>query len=306
MAIALGACQTFGDAFPGGGTPSNVPESNAAGGTGDAQLKSPDRQVAEAHFRLGQGLEEAGDIEGAVADYETAAALGHWPLSPSGGPNAASPQAGLARICEGANPPAIVVRACTAVIADLRFGPNRLAEFLNRRAAAEFRLGDPQQALTSIDAAQKFNSGHPETLLLRGRVLEALGQDRQALSSYDRALFGRPGFAEALLARGRLLARMGFAADAEVNFDAVLSDPQASTDHPEAYRDRALLHCRMGRSEEATVGFQVWAALSPDPASALRDSLEAHGQLRNPAVAGAGSADVAALARWIGDGCPDE
>jgi tetratricopeptide (TPR) repeat protein len=305
MAIALGACQTFGDAFPGGGTPSNVPESNAAGGTGDTRQKSPDRQVAEAHFRLGQGLEEAGDIEGAVADYETAAALGHWPLSPSGGPNAASPQAGLARICEGANPPAIVVRACTAVIADLRFGPNRLAEFLNRRAAAEFRLGDPQQALTSLDAAQKFNSGHPETLLLRGRVLEALGQDRQALSSYDRTLFGRPGFAKALLARGRLLARMGFEADAVANFDAVLSDPQASADNPDAYRDRALLHCRMGRHEEAMVGFQVWAGLNPDHPDALRDEVEAHGYLRNPAAAGAGGPARAGLASWIGDGCPD-
>lgn len=298
LALALGACQTIGGAFPGAG---------ATGGEsgGGAPDQSPDRQLGVAHLRLGQGLEAAGDLAGATADYEAAVALGRWPLSPGGAFDDATPQAGLARICEGDTPPAIVVRACTAAIAELRFGQVRLAGFLNRRAEAQFDLGDPERALMSLDAAQRLSSGHPETLVLRGRVLEALGQDRQALSSYDRALFGQPGFAGALLARGRLRARMGFAAGAEADFDAVLSDPQASAAYPEAYRDRALLHCRMGRPEEAAVGLQVWAGLRPDPAGALRDELEAHGRLRNPAVAGAGGMDPAALARWIGDGCPD-
>jgi len=304
MVLALGACKTVGDILPG----ASAPAAAATGGNqeaGEAPSKSPDRQLAEAHFRLGQSLEAAGDLKGATADYETAMALGRWPLPPGGSPDEGTPQAGLARICEGDNPPEVVLRACSSVVTELRFAPERLAGFLNRRAEAELSLGNPEQALVSLDAAQKFSSGQPETLVMRGTVLESLGQDRQALSSYDRALFRRPGYAKALLARGRLLARMGFEADAEANFDAVLSDPKASAANPDAYRDRALLHCRMGRPEEATVGFQVWAGLNPEGTDALGKELEAHGRLPNPAVAGGEAVERAALESWIADGCPD-
>jgi tetratricopeptide (TPR) repeat protein len=304
MVLALCACQTITDIIPG----ANAPGTSATGESqeaSDASRVSPDRQVAEAHFRLGKGLEEAGDLVGATADYEAAAALGSWPVSAGGSPDEATPQAALARICDGDNPPGVVLRACTAVLAELRYTPERLAGFLARRAETELSLGDPEQALASLDAAQKLSSGHPEHLVLRGRVLEELGQDRQAQISYDRALFGRPGYAEALLRRGRLLARMGFAEDAEKNFDAVLSDPKASAEYPDAYRDRALLHCRLGRAEEAAVGFRVWADLSPGGPDALRNELETHGRLRNPAVAGGDRTEHAALTGWIAEGCPD-
>lgn len=289
LAIALGACQTALT-----GAPADSPPEQTS-----------DSQLAEARFRLDQGLEAAGDLAGAVADYEAAAAAGNWPVSPSGAGAEDTPSAALARICEGDTPPAVVLRACSAIVSDLRFGPGRLADLLTALAEAQLDLGKPELALASVDTAQQFDSGRPRARLIRGRALEALGRDRAALSSYDRALFGEPGMAAALLARGRLLARLGITDAAEKDFDAVLSDPQAVAVHPEAYRDRALLHCRAGRPEAAAVDWQVWANLTPDGAAYLREMLEARGYLRNPASSGFGPAALAGLAAWTGEGCPE-
>jgi tetratricopeptide (TPR) repeat protein len=277
-----------------------------AAGVGQPGPAAPsNREQAEAHYLLAQAMEAAGETAEAVAGYEAALSLDHWRTPAGADPVADTPYAGLARLCEGGGPPEPVVRACGAVATSPRFSFAQLALFQVRRAEAHLRLGETARAMADLDAAEKLDSGTPGVLLVRGRALEASGDNAAALRSYTRALFGQPGWAEAHLARGRLRARLGDETGAEADFDAVLSDPQDIAAHPDAYRDRAMLHCRQGNWEAASVGWQVWAGLVPGGPAYLSELLEARGYLRNPAPLGLGPGAQAALAAWTREGCPE-
>lgn len=288
-----------------------APETAAAGAApaaspGPAAPAAPsDRAQAEAHYLLGQAQEAGSDTAAAVASYKAALALDPWRKSSGSDQVADTPYAGLARICEGGVPPEIVLRACAAITTALRFPPSRLAVFEARRAEAYLRLGQVDRAVAELDVAQKMDSSNPELRLIRGRAMEASGRNAAALRAYTRALFGRPGWDEAHLARGRLRARLGDETGAEADFDAVLSDPKGIVSHPDAYRDRAMVHCRLGRPKAAAVDWQVWAGLAPDGEVYLRELLEARGYLRNPPEQGFGPRPQAALAAWTREGCPE-
>jgi len=301
LVLTSAACQHEG-VPPAGQTAATGPAGVSEATPADAGPST--QQQAEAHYLLGRAHEASGEALAAVEDYEAALALDPWHRS-GADQVSGTPYDGMVRLCEGDGSPEAVIRACSAIALSLRFAPARLARFHAHRARARFRQGDAARALADLENASKLDSGSPEVLFALGQVREAMGEPAAALRDYTRALFGWPGLVEARLARGRLRARLNDLTGAEEDFDTVLSDAGAVADHPEAYRDRARVHCRLGKHEAAAVGWQVWAGQVPGGESYLAEMLEARGYLRNPAPRGWPPHAQAALAAWTREGCPE-
>jgi len=275
---------------------------------------SIDREQARAHRRLGLGLEAAGDISGAVDEFEAALALGRWPVAASAGGLADSPYGDLSRICWRRDPAAPVLRACTRAIASFRFQSAHLAELYANRADARLRLGDTRRAQADYRVALKIDSNNPRGLLARGRVRALAGRHAAALIDFDRVIAttgpdrpeadhapDRPG---ARHARALSRAALGDFEGAAADYDQVLSGLEGLAAYPGAYRGRAEAHCRTGRPDAAAVGWQVWLAATPGGAAYVQEMLWARGYLRGAVADDFTPAALAALRAWTRAGCP--
>ncbi len=265
---------------------------------------SLDREQAQAHRQLGLGLEAAGDIAGAVGEFEAALTLGPWPMNAAAGGVADSPYGDLARICRRRDPAAQVVRACTRVITSFRFQSGRLAEFFANRADAYLRLGEPDRARADYQAALKIDSSNPRGLLARGQMRARAGRHAAALIDFNRVIANGPDRPEPRYARALSLAALGDLKGAVADFDHVLSDPEGLAAHPDAYRDRAEAHCRVGRADAAAVGWQVWLGATQGGAGYVQEMLWAHGYLRGAVADEFTPAALASLRAWTRAGCP--
>jgi tetratricopeptide (TPR) repeat protein len=279
--------------------------------TGDApQLQDSgapatlDRQQAEAHRRLGLGFEAAGDIAGAVDEYEAALTLGPWPVAATTGGLADSPYGDLARICWRRDPAAQVVRACTRVITSFRFQSGPLAELFANRADAYLHLGEPDRARADFKTALKVDSSNPRGLLARGRMRARAGRHAAALIDFDRVIAIEPARPEARSAGALSLAALGDFEGAGADYDHILSDPQALVAHPGAYRARAEVHCLLGQADAAAIGWQVWLGAAQGGAAYVQEMLWARGYLRGVISDDFTPAALAALRAWTRAGCP--
>ncbi|MHA1528241.1 MAG: tetratricopeptide repeat protein [Alphaproteobacteria bacterium] len=264
-----------------------------------------DRQQAEAHRQLGLGLEAAGDIAGAVDEFEAALALGRWPLAPAAGGLADSPYGDLARICWRNEPAEQVARACTRVIESYRFQSSRLAELFANRAAARLRLGDPDRALADYRSVLKIDPNNPRGLLVRGQVRAREGRHGAALIDFNRVLANGPDRLDARYARALSLAALGDLEGAIADYDYLLSDPEGIAAYPDAYRDRAEAYCQTGQAGAASVGWQVWLGARPDGPAYVQEMLLARGYLRGAVADDFTPEALAALRDWTKAGCPE-
>jgi tetratricopeptide (TPR) repeat protein len=265
---------------------------------------SYDRQEAEAHRRLGLGLESAGDIAGAVDEFEAALSLGPWSIDVSAGGIAESPYGDLARICARRDPAAQVVRACTRSISSAVTERQRLAELLANRADAYLQLNMHDRALADYETVLKLETSDPRGLYGRGRLRTRAGNHAAAISDLSRAISATPERLEARFARAHSLAALEDFDAAIADYDHILSDPEALTSYPEAYRDRARVHCDAGQADAAAVGWQVWLAAAPGGVGYVQDMLWARGYLRGPVGSNFDTATLAALRAWTKAGCP--
>jgi len=244
-----------------------------------------------------------------VQDYRAAARLDRWAGKRGAKDLSGTPIGDLERICErgGAegDEPEAIEQACTAAINSGRLSTPRLAVMLGRRGVARLALEDTEGAMADFKTALKIDSSDPDILVTRGQALERAGNPKGALSDYSIALLRAPDRADLRFARARLRASIGDYDGAAADYDRILSNPEAVAAHPEAYGERALAHCRMGRAEAAQIGWQVWIDTVPEGADALQDRLWARGYLRPPSGAGFGPAEQAALRAWARAGCPD-
>jgi tetratricopeptide (TPR) repeat protein len=297
LAVLLAAC------VPPGAEP---PDPAQAAAAREAELN---RQQAEVHRQLAQGLEEAGEVEAAVQDYQAAARLDRWAVKPGAKDLSGTPIGDLERICEegGAEggDPAAIEQACTAAINSGRLSTPRLAVMLGRRGMARLALDDTEGAMADFRTALKIDTSDPDILLARAGALERAGNPKGALADYSIALLRAPERADLRFARARLRTAIGDHQGAAADYDRILSNPEAVAAHPEAYGERALAHCRMGRAEAAEIGWQVWIDTVPEGVDALEDRLWASGYLRPPRGDGFGLAEQAALRVWTKAGCPD-
>jgi tetratricopeptide (TPR) repeat protein len=264
-----------------------------------------DRAEAGAHRQLGLGLESAGDIAGAVDEFETALALGPWPIAPSTGGIEQSPYGDLARICARRDTAAQVVRACTRSIMSASLERQRLAELLANRGDAYLRLGDHDRALSDYQNVLKVETNDPRGLFGRGWMRARAGDHTAAISDFNRAINAAPNLMEARLARGHSLAALEDFEAAIADYDHFLGDPEALAAYPDAYRDRARVHCQMGEADAAAIGWQVWLAATPDGAGYVQDMLRTRGYLAGPTGPEFDPTTLAALRAWTRAGCPE-
>ncbi len=288
-----------------GGQPLD-PEAAAAAAA--AEEAAMNRQLAEVHRNLAQTLEEAGETEAAVQDYKAAAELDAWAVERTAVDLSGTPIGDLERICEdGAgkgDPAEAVARACTLAISSGRLPVDRLAVMLGRRGVARLELGETEPAMADFREALMLDSSDPDILVARGRAQELSGNVKGALADYSLALLRAPNRSDLRFARARLRARFGDNAGAAADYDRILSDAELMAAHPEAYRERAAVHCRLGRSEAAEIGWQVWADTDPGGPDYVRDMLFARGYLRGPGAGALDAREQAALRAWIRAGCP--
>jgi tetratricopeptide (TPR) repeat protein len=268
-----------------------------------AVLAEPDRQLALAHRRLGLGLEEAGDIAGAVDELTDAAALGGWTPQELGA-GTDTPYSDLARICARPEPAEPAVRACTVAIASYRFSPERLARLLVLRGDAHRRLDRRDQALADYDTALEIETSNARALAGRGMVRAREGAYTDAVADLRRAVGSGADTPEVRFARAGALAALGRYEDAAADYDELLSSPEGIAAYPDAYRLRAEAHCRLGEADAAAVGWQVWLAAVPGGPDRVQDMLWALGYLRGPMAADFSPTAIAALRAWTRDGCP--
>jgi hypothetical protein len=100
------------------------------------------------------------------------------------------------------------------------------------RARAEFGMGCPQKAITTLDALKVFWPDYQsaEAHLLYARALEDAGREAQALDEYQALSSYDPG-AEARLRWGLLLGRLGRHDEAKALFADIVTSMQRAPKH---------------------------------------------------------------------------
>lgn len=283
-----------------------VPQTTGPGAAApkvEAVPDDADRQVALAHRQLALGLEQAGDIAGAVDELIAAAAQGGWTAQELGSSDD-NPYADLARICARPEPAEPAVRACTVAITSYRFSPARLTELLVLRGDAHRRIGRRERALADYETALKIETSNVRALAGRGMIRAEEGANLQALADFRRAIGSGGDGPEVRFARAGALAALGRDAEAAADYDVVLSTDEGVAAYPDAYRLDAEARCRIGEADAATAGWQAWLAAVPGGADRVQDMLWAAGYLRGPRTDNLSPTADAALRAWAQDGCP--
>lgn len=95
----------------------------------------------------------------------------------------------------------------------LRLDP-KLTEASVNLSQLELQANAPAQALATVDAGLKHAPKHPDLLLNRALILEALDKPEEALNAYGEAAAARPDDAELQIAYADLLRQAGKSAEA--------------------------------------------------------------------------------------------
>jgi tetratricopeptide (TPR) repeat protein len=141
--------------------------------------------------------------------------------------------------------------------------PN-LAEAHGNRANILVDAGLPVEALQSFDRALALNPNSPSDWMNRGALLQDLGRHQDALASYDKALAIVPKAPNILMNRANALAMLGRFAEAEADYDTVTK--VAPKQHL-AFAHKGLAVKHQGRFAEARALMQQALALEPNDAA---------------------------------------
>lgn len=230
-----------------------------------------------AHLRLGETYQRRGDLDEAVREFRTAAALD---------PTATRP------LEELGDAQYQLQRYARAVEAYERFHQfdDRSPRVSYKLAAARYRDGRLDSAMTALEQTIRLNDRMADAHYLLGICLREKRRTGDALKAFDRAVAVDPGFIPAREELAELYRATGRAAD-ELEQLQVL----ASLDRQHVERQVAvgLAHARAGHGDLAVVTLgsaldrapdqpqiygalgQVWLDLAPVRSDALRKALEA-------------------------------
>jgi tetratricopeptide (TPR) repeat protein len=204
---------------------------------------------AEELCKRGMARHAQGDVNGALADFESAiAADPHW--------------------CEawnnrGAARHALGDRA--GALADfnraLEINPQS-AEAYNNRGLVHHQMGERARALADFDQALLLRPRYPEALGNRAAARQAGGDLNGAIADYDRAIGIRPGWGEDYLGRAGVLAALGDPEAAIADYGQALRLlPRPAT--AGVYHLRAGLLANQRRFDDALVDCNKALALDP-------------------------------------------
>ena len=209
-----------------------------------AVSRSP--KLAAARVGLASALEEGGKLDEAEAELERAVSELKAP--------------GLRdRLAELLLKRGKKQAALAAFEAELASGNNDFTMRV-RLARLALDLGKLERAARELDAVVIESPGTPEAYFTLGRVREAGGDLPRALKEYRSALMYE-SFPQLHLALGRTLAALGKEDDA-------LAQLGAAGDVAAARLERARIHMRRNRIEDALVDAQAAARLAPDDGQA--------------------------------------
>jgi tetratricopeptide (TPR) repeat protein len=123
----------------------------------------------------------------------------------------------------------------------------------------------PVEALQSFDRALALNPNSPTDWMNRGALLQDLGRHAEALTDYDKALAIVPQAPNILMNRANALAMLGRYAEAEAEYDTVMR--LAPKQHM-AFTHKGLAVKHQGRFAEAQALMRQALALEPKDAAA--------------------------------------
>jgi predicted O-linked N-acetylglucosamine transferase (SPINDLY family) len=129
------------------------------------------------------------------------------------------------------------------------------------RAIALFRQGRAAEALQLLDQALARNPADIYTLIMKGRLLQAMRRLDQALACFESALGAEPGLAELWNERGALLSDMGRHDAALESYDRAVA---ARPDIAEVFYNRGNTLRDLKREEEALASYDRAIALRAD------------------------------------------
>ena len=142
----------------------------------------------------------------------------------------------------------------------------------NLLGQAQYRLGEPMEAIKNFDRAIALDANFADAYGNRANILVDAGFPDEALKSFDRALALNPASGPDWLNRGALLQELGRHADALASFDkAVICGPEVAEAHvnrANALKDLGHLDAASGlpsspRFDEAAAAYSKAIALEP-------------------------------------------
>jgi tetratricopeptide (TPR) repeat protein len=142
----------------------------------------------------------------------------------------------------------------------------------NLLGQAQYRLGEPMEAIKNFDRAIALDANFADAHGNRANILVDAGFPDEALKSFDRALALNPASGPDWLNRGALLQELGRHADALASFDkAVICGPEVAEAHvncANALKDLGHLDAASGqtsspRFDEAAAAYSKAIALEP-------------------------------------------
>ncbi len=175
-----------------------------------------------------------GDLRGALADFDQAIRL-----QPA---DAAGYFLRAAVYKAQGDPRRAVADLDQAILRDPRHGPA-----LNNRGNARRAAGDLRGALADFDAAITAQPADPKAYNNRGLLHKQAGQAHRALQDFDRAIRLAPDYAEALANRGMVLQALGARGRAAADYAAALRLAPPRWPHQQTVR--RLLRSLSGRGE---------------------------------------------------------
>ncbi|WOJ91308.1 tetratricopeptide repeat protein [Methylocapsa polymorpha] len=136
-------------------------------------------------------------------------------------------------------------------------------EALGARAIVLQRLGQPLDAIESLEEILKLRPDDADSLFSIGVILQSLGRMKEALAAYESALRWRPNHCEASTNRGALLERFGRFEEALACFEAIAA--VRPDDSRNLFNKGSVLQ-KLGRHEDALAAYEEAASCGPPDA----------------------------------------
>lgn len=166
--------------------------------------------------------------------------------------------------CRAPGPAQKRMTACSAVIADSRFGPQQKAFAYRLRGSARLDAGALDQALADLDAAIKLDAADATARLLRGQARVGRKDLDGAIADFTSAIGLNPRAGGAYAGRGHAWLVKGDAAKALDDFsEAIALAPELASN----WNNRGLAHRRAGNVDRAIADYT--AAITRNPIYAL-------------------------------------
>jgi protein O-mannosyl-transferase len=204
-----------------------------------------------AHYNLGFALDQKGNVDGAIAQYEEA-----LQIRPAYG--AAHNNLGLALLGRGK-----VDEAIPHFQRALQLGPNYVEPCINL-GNAFLQLGKVDDAIAQYQQAVQLKPDYATGYNNLGDALLQKGKVAEATAQYEKTLEIDPAYAEADYSLGNILLQQGKVDEAITHFEKAL---QSRPDYAKACNNLGNALVQKGNVKEAIVNYEKAQQLQPsDPA----------------------------------------